>query len=392
MIRRKITALLATLGIVGPSAAWPAVGSFLVTNNDVPIPHPAQSYRGSSTTFYTLGADGTVSDKAVVLSKGDGIGGGSFSLSRLALVPQAGDVCVFASNAKTEDISALSAATRTLKGVFSASLADTGSMNGVGLVANASYLYASFSYSSTIATFEIETGCGLKFVSSTFSAGLNGGAVGGTALHGSTLVVTYGDGSIASFNIAGGTPVPDNDAQNSRGSASDHLPNGVVISSDGHFAIFGDASTIATIEVSDLSSGMLKPTVAYNVGTGWNSGNVQLSGDDSVIFVTDNSGGEITAAFFDKRTGEVAPGCSSGPLNGFYSSWLYAGGASVQVPTGQGGFIYVPEFGASGYSSIGVVQFSSEGRRCTLTELASSPLVDSTDASALLSIATYPGS
>lgn len=379
------------LAIVGPGAGWAAVGSFLVANNDVPIPHPAQSYRGSTTTFYTLGSDGTVSDKTVVLTKGDGIGGGSFSLARLALVPQAGDVCVFGSNAKTENISALSAATRTVKGVFSASLNDTGSMNGIGLVASASYLYASFSYSSTIATFEIETGCSLKFVSSTFTAGLNGGAVGGTALHGSTLVVTYGDGSIASFNIAGGTPVANNDAQDSRGFASNHLPNGVVITADGHFAIFGDASTIATVEVSDLSSGVLKPTVAYNVGTGWNSGNVQLSADDSVIFVTDSSGGELTAAFFDKRSGRVLPGCSTGPLNGFYSSWLYAGGASVQVPTGQSGFIYVPEFGASGYSSIGVVQFSSDGRRCTLTELASSPLVDNTDASSLLSIVTYSG-
>jgi hypothetical protein len=91
------------------------------------------------------------------------------------------------------------------------------------------------------------------------AVGLNSGVVTGMAMHGSMMVVTYGDGSIESFNIAGGAPVSNGDAQNSSGLANDHLPNGVDITADGHYAIFGDASTVTTLEVSDISSGKLTP-------------------------------------------------------------------------------------------------------------------------------------
>jgi 6-phosphogluconolactonase (cycloisomerase 2 family) len=389
MIRRIAAFLL--MGVAATIASGASVGSFIVTNNDVPIPHPAQRYPGSSATFYSLGPQGTLTNRSVVYTGGDGIAGGSFSYSRIAIVPQGADVCVFVSDAATNDIASISATSRAVIGNYLATASDSGGSNGIGLVANANYLYAGFSYSTTIATFEIQSGCTLSFVSDLFTVGLSGGTVGGMAIHGSTMVVTYGDGSVASFNIAAGTPVANNDAENSSSSSSDHRPNGVVISADGHYAIFGDASTIATIEVSDISSGKLKPTIAYNVGQGWNSSNVQLSPDNSVIFVTSSSGGEITAAFFDKVTGRVSPGCATPPLNGFYDSWSYAGGAALQLSASDSGYIYVPEFGGNGFSSIGVVQFTATGRQCTLTELATSPVVDNTDASSMLSIGIYQG-
>jgi hypothetical protein len=210
------------------------------------------------------------------------------------------------------------------------------------------------------------------------------------AIHGTTMVMTYGDGSIESFNISSGVPASNGDAQNSTGSAADHLPNGVDITADGHYAIFGDASTVATLEVSDISSGKLTPTVAYDLGATWNSGNLRLSPDESLIFVTDNSGGEITAARFDKTSGKISPGCASAPLSGFYSNWGYAGAAALQLPSAHGGLIYVPEFGLNGYSSIGIVQLPSTGAACTLTEVPGSPIVDNTDPSFILSIGTYP--
>jgi hypothetical protein len=388
-MRTTIGFLLA--GILWTSASATTVPSFLVTNNDLPLPNPATSYRGSTATFYTVGSQGVVSDKTVVLTGGDGIGGGSFALSRIALVTQGAEVCVFVSNALSANIAALSATTRTLVGDFQTSSNDTGSSNGIGLAANASYLYASFSTTSTIATFEVQPGCTLSFVNDIFTTGLNAGFIGGMAINGATMVVTYGDGSIASFDISGGVPVANGDAQYSEGAAHDHLPNAVAITSDGHFAIFGDASTVTTIEVSDISSGKLRPTVAYDLGTSWNSGNVQLSPDDSLIIVTNSSGGEVTAAFFDKFAGRVLPGCSTGPLRGFYDTWVYAGGAALQPTGGDNGYLFVPEFGGNGFSSIGVVQVSVQDGRCALTEIAGSPIVDDSDAASLLSVAIYAG-
>jgi hypothetical protein len=372
-------------------SAESSVGSFLVTNNDVPKSNPPVGPPGSTATFYALGSNGAVTGKTVVSTGGIGVGGGDFAYSRVAIVAQGEDVCVFASNAApTPNIAGISATSHTVTGNFAASSTDTATANGIGLAASASYLYATFSSSSTIATFSIQSGCQLSFVGDVFEVGLNGGLVGGMAIHGSTMIVTFGDGSIESFNIAAGVPVSNGDAQNSTGYASDNLPNGVDITADGHYAIFGDASTTTTVEVSDISSGKLTPTLAYDLGPGWNSSSVRLTPDESMIIVTNNSGGGVTALWFNDVSGEVTFGCSSAPLSGFYISWSYAGAAALQLPTSLGGLIYVPEFGSNGFSSIGVVQLSTSGTSCTLSELSTSPIVDNKDASALLSIGIYP--
>jgi hypothetical protein len=372
------------------SAASP-VGSFLVTNNDVPKANPPVGTAGSTATFYALGSDGAVTGMTVVATGGIGVGGGDFAYSRIAIVPQGDDVCVFASNAApTANIAGISATSLTVTGNFAASSTDTATANGIGLAANASYLYAAFSSSSTIATFSVQSGCLLSFVSDLFEVGLNNGLVAGMAIHGPTMIVTFGDGSIESFNIAAGAPVSNGDAENSTGSAEDHLPNGLDITADGHYAIFGDASTTTSVEVSDISSGKLTPTLVYDLGPGWNSSSVRLTPDESMIIVTNNSGGAVTALRFNKVSGKIASGCTSGPLSGFYTSWSYAGAAALQLPTSLGGLIYVPEFGSNGFSSIGVVQLNSTGKSCTLSELSTSPIVDNNDASALLSIGIYP--
>ena len=133
---------------------------------------------------------------------------------------------------------------------------------------NDTYLYAAYADSNSIATFSIGAPCQLTYLSSISVAGLNGGLLAGIALHGSMLVVTYGDGSIESFNVANGLPVSNNDEQNSTGFVNGaYFPEGVDITQDGHFAVFGDSSLNAVVEVSDISSGKLAPTVQYPVTT-----------------------------------------------------------------------------------------------------------------------------
>ncbi len=46
-------------------------------------------------------------------------------------------------------------------------------------------------------------------------------------------------------------------------------------------AIFGDTSTQIVVEVSDISSGKLTPTVVYTSKAGINSSNVMLSPDET---------------------------------------------------------------------------------------------------------------
>jgi hypothetical protein len=110
----------------------------------------------------------------------------------------------------------------------------------------ANYLYASYTASKTIGVFATSPGCELTFMQDVPAAGLQGGAATGMAVNGNLLVVAYGDGSIQSFNVAGGVPVPDADLQNSSGYAgpastsgftTDNLPSGVDISREGKFAV-----------------------------------------------------------------------------------------------------------------------------------------------------------
>jgi hypothetical protein len=361
----------------------------MVANNDVPVPNPAIDYLGNTVTFYALDSSGSVAGKTIVRTGGTGIAGGAFASQRIAVVPQGTGVCVFASNAGTNTITGIGA-DYSVTGNFFASASDDGTANGIGLIAGDQYLYASYSTSSTIATFSIQPGCLLSYVSDVLAVGLNGGLVTGMALYAPTLVVTYGDGSISSFNVSGGAPLSNGDIENAAGSTRDQLPGGVTITADGHYALFADASTVSSVDVADISTGKLSRTLTYELGASWNSSNIILSPDETLIFTTNNSGGAITAAFFHKNTGKITPGCTSGALNGFYSNWAYAGGAALQLSTGTGGLIYVPEFGSNGFSSIGVVQLTSTGRTCALSEIASSPIIDNDNPASLLSIGMYP--
>jgi hypothetical protein len=388
VLRVAVLALQPVALSIPALASATTIGSFIVTNDDLPNLHPPDGPPGSTVTFYSVESSGVIDNATTVNTKGVGIGGGTFAAHRIAIVPQSNDVCVFASDASTSDIAALSATTRTLIGNFFPATSDSGIANGIGLLTSGSFLYASYTSSSTIATFSIGSGCTLTYVGDLLAVGLNGGLVTGMATHGSMLIVTYGDGSIESFNIAKGMPVSNGDVQNSTGYANDYLPGGVDITADGHFAIFGDASTVATVEVSDISSGKLTETVAYNLGPYWNSGNVQLTPDESLIVVTNPSGGSVTAARFDSTTGRVRVGCTSGPLKGFYDSFSYVGAAVVE-PSGAGEYLlYVPEFGG-GSSSIAAVQLSYSGTTCTLQELSGSPIA-SEARSNLLSVGMYP--
>jgi 6-phosphogluconolactonase (cycloisomerase 2 family) len=355
---------------------------YVVTNDDVP---PSLA---TSVSFYTVATDGQLTLKTKILTGRGGIGGGYFAANRVNVLNSGNAECVYASDAQTGEIQGISVKTLKIDGHANGSKKDTGASNGVGLAMNPQYLYASFTDFSTIGTFQVLPGCKLKFVSDITVAGLQGGIVDGMVLHGDMMVVTYGDGSIQSFNISAGVPVSNGDEQNSTGSSKGNTyPSGIDITQDGHYAIFGDTSPFTIIEVSDISSGKLTPTVVYRLGNAINSSNVLLSPDETLLYISNNQSGKLTAAFFDKTNGTLSKGCVSRALKGFVTDWSYTASLALEQTTGTGGMVYIAEFGAP--SSIGEIEVTSSGGKCTLTESSKSPIADP-NSPGLLSIGAFP--
>jgi len=378
----RVTAALVAVCVVSAFALAANKPHYVITNDDVP---PALI---TSVTFYTVAADGLLTMKAKVLAGKGGIAGGYFAANRVNVLNSGNQECAYVSVAQSGEIDGISIKTLEVGGHAVGSLNDTGASNGIGLAMNAQYLFASFTDSNTIGTFQVRPGCSLKFVGDTTVVGLQGGVIDGMVIHGNIMVVTYGDRSIESFNISAGMPVSNGDEQNSTGSRGGNTyPTGVDITQDGHYAIFGDTSPFTVVEVSDISSGKLTPTVVYRLGRNLNSSNILLSPDESLLYISNNQEGSITAAFFDKSTGKLSKGCVSHSLKGFVSKWSYLASLALQKTTGTGGKLYVAEYGAP--SSIGILNVTSAGGKCTLTESSGSPVADP-NSPGLLSIGAFP--
>ncbi len=129
------------------------------------------------------------------------------------------------------------------------------------------------------------------------------------AVHGNILIATYTDGSIESFDISAGTPSSHGDKQYSTATLNSQdatYPNSIDITSDGHYAIFGDTSTSEVVEVSDISSGKLSKTVLHKTVASISSSNIMLSPDETLLYVVNTQGDSVRALFFDKTTGKLS--------------------------------------------------------------------------------------
>jgi 6-phosphogluconolactonase (cycloisomerase 2 family) len=384
----RVAAMLVGSCLLNVAAAGQGTPHYLLTNDDLPM--PVIPLNPTSVTFYTILADGHLNLKSTVFTGGFGIGGGYFGLNRLAVLNSGSSQCVFSSEALTGDIVGIDVNTLAVTGAALGSENDTGTSNGIGMAMSGGYLYASFTDTSNIGTFQIQPGCTLSFVGDISVIGLQGGIIDGMAAHGNMLVATYGDGSIESFNISNGIPVSNGDKQNStaainmRGST---FPSGIDITQDGRFAIFGDTSTAVVVEVSDISSGKLTKTVVFKSPASISSSNILLSPDESMLYISNTQGDQVSAAFFDKNNGKLTAGCTSTFIRGYSSHWSYLAGLALASDTGNGGGVYVSEFGNPG--TIGLVQVKASSGKCLLKEAAHSPRSDANSAG-LLSIGTFP--
>jgi len=379
---RTAAPILAILSVSG--LAQGAGPQYVMTNDDVSFPFL------SSVSFYSPAPNGSLTLLQRVSTVGYGISGGFFGANRLAVLNSNGQHCVYSSEAGTGDIVGISVDTLTIGGRASGSSTDAGTSNGIGLVLNSQYLYASFTDSNTIGTFQIMSGCDLAFVGDLAVSGLAAGVINGMAIRGNMMVVTYTDGSIQSFNISAGIPVSNNDAQYSTATLSSKdatYPNAIDITSDGKFAIFGDTSTAEVVEVSNISSGKLTKTVVHKSNATISSSNIMLSPDETLLYVINTQGATISAYHFNKATGQLTPGCRSGPVSGQSANWSYLTGMGFASPSGNGGGVYVAEFSST--PAIALVTLTTSGGKCSLQEAPTSPYLDPYS-QGLLSIGTFP--
>lgn len=377
-------ATLLLVGVLTLSGLATAGTQYVIANDDIPFPHP------TGVSFYTVGANGVLVFQQQVQTGLFGIGGGFFGMNRLATLDNSSQQCIYASEAGNNDIVGIDANTLTLGGSASGSDTDGGTSNGIGLAMNSNYLYASFSDSNTIGTFSVQAGCGLTFINDISVRGVHGGIINGMAVHGTMLIATYTDGSIESFDISGGTPLSNGDKQSSTAMLSSQgatYPNGIDITSDGHYAIFGDTSTTLSVEISDISSGKLAKTKVYKSAVSISSSSVMLSPDETMLYVINTQGDGVSALFFDKVTGRLSGGCTSGPVSGQSQNWSYLSSMGLINQTGNGGGVYVAEFGT--LPGIATVALSSSNHKCSLKEVPGSPATDP-NFPGMLSIGTFP--
>jgi hypothetical protein len=112
--------------------------------------------------------------------------------------------------------------------------------------------------------------------------------------------------------------------------------------------------------------------VYSGLGSGETSINVRLSPDETLLYLSEFSTGQVSAAFFDKTTGVLTFGCESPVLNGYRSQWVGTYTLQTKNTSGTGGVVYVAEPD----TDIGVVGVTASGGTCSFNEAAFSPVYE----------------
>jgi hypothetical protein len=201
-------------------------------------------------------------------------------------------------------------------------------------------------------------------------------------VHENILVTSFDDGSIESFDVSKGVPASNGDEQFSAGYTTyGSIPSGVDISRNGRYALFGGTVTPPLIEVADISSGKLTPTVVYSdLGSGGQSEAIWLSPDEDLLYFSNFSSDGLSAAFFKKTTGALTFGCLD---NLGQTGW--EAGIATDHESGTGSVIYV----ANAVNLISFVNVTVKDGSCSLVQNAKSPISDG-QVPGLDSIASYP--
>jgi 6-phosphogluconolactonase (cycloisomerase 2 family) len=378
-MKKVVSLAVATIGIVILSSAQMLAqsGYYAVTNNDPP------STANSATIFKLESKALTITD--TLQTGGNGGGGGDFNLIRVIVANTGSNLCLFVADAGSSDVAAFQLPSLKKAGNFTDPKGNSDGFGySIGLASRGNLLFVGYGVSSNIGVFEIGAGCKLSLLgtydSTTSVAGMR------ATPDGKTLLVGYGYGEnlVDSYSISSTGVLTENGPYPSQAGAA-----GVDITSDGKYAVFGDATGGTTqIEVFPINSnGTLGSETSFggdgSLGTGQDSSSVWLSPNGKFLFVVNNLSKQVTSLGF-----------SESPLTISYvglttlqdsSQIISVGGLTTVSPSGNGGGLYVAEF-SSPDGLVGLLQINADG---TTTEAPTSPFNTGTSSS-LLSVAAYP--
>lgn len=355
---------------------------YVITNDD--------NTAGNSASIFQIGSRGALSFVTTIPTGSYGRGGGYAASGRVSVLRSKGQNCAYISdalgpnNGRPGDVASIDMNTLKLVGTYPGTSLDSGALWGVGLAENpaATFLFAAYSSSGTIATYAQGPGCTLELKSEIVTIGENVGSVDGMKVtpNGKYLIVAYADGSIGSLAIDSTTGAL---TMIGRYLVSDFgLATDVDITADGKWAVMGTVSflTGGEVEVAAIhADGSLGATVGYiPIGRGSNSNNAWLSPDETYIYISDNSSGQITAVPFNAQTGVInsSAACTSPVLKGFNSTWQMLGKVITTRLTGLGSPLYAAEWSYTNLAGIAVVNMYAQGGACALRETDFSPVSD----------------
>jgi hypothetical protein len=389
----RIAPTIAFLGLLlalSSVSALAATHYYVVANNNTST-NSVSVYQISGTSLASV---------TTVLTGGAGSGGGYFAEAMQSIAQDGSNTCVFAGDAKSGDIAAMKIISTTpylsVVGNYVSPDGDTATNDGLGITVSGGYLYANYTGGTTspaIGVWKIGAGCTLTFVTHLLTGGLNGGPIDGMAAtpNGKYLIAGYGDGSVGSYAIGGGSISLIGQELTF---AAEAYPGSVAISANGKWAIFGDFSPANNTELDVASigaNGALAPTTTYggagSLGGGIDSNGIQLSPDNRFIYVVDSYSGQETTVSFDATTGVITyPNSCLTSLKGYNVNWVFASQPAVVANSGAGGGLYISEGFGNGDSYIALLKVNST-TGCA-TEAPNSPFVD-TNGGTLESITSY---
>jgi hypothetical protein len=376
--------------LVALCTATSLAGSKYVITNDDGSPNTA--------SIYTSGRGGSLILVTTIVTGGVGQGGGPFATPRANVLRSkvnncayVGDVLGLSAGGAVSipgDVAAIDMSTLTLAGTFPGFPLDSGAYADVGLAETPSgqFLFAAYTNWSTITTYQQLPGCQLNRLSYVISVGLNFGPVAGMKVtpNGNFLILSYIDNSIGSYSINAATGALTLIGRYFTADAGLATAAGLDITSDSKWVLFGDVDDngVPVIDVAPIhKDGVLGTTNDFaGVGTGTSSNNVWLSPDESLVYISNTQSGQITAAPFDKTSGEIniAQACTSPLLRNFEPYLNYLGNVVTGSTEGTGSPLYAAEFGDTGPSGIAIVDvIRGDGTKpCQLRETAASPAMD----------------
>jgi DNA-binding beta-propeller fold protein YncE len=319
------------------------------------------------------------------------------------------NTCVFVGNGYSSTISAMKMtdANPYLQVVDTYSSPDGGSglYFGIGITVANGYLYANNTGNGStippnIDVWQITAGCTLTFSTSyPDTYGLGDGIIDGMAVtpNGKYLVVAYGDGSVGSYAIGGGSiSLVSQELIVGRSVGQGAYAGSVAISANGQWAIFGDFSPFNTtqFDVASIgSTGVLAPTTTYggtgSLGPGLQTNGISLSPNNQFIYSVDTGSGQETTVSFDSTTGVISyPNNCITNLKGYNSEWSYASQSAVVTSTASGGGIYISEGFLPNSQDSYIALLSVNSKTGCATEVTNSPFADP-NGNALQSITSY---